>query len=65
MFVVEETLLNSMFAVIEPVTVLDISQLYVYGEVPPDTVAVHDTVCPTSSFADDGHEDRIGVDGGV
>ena len=64
-FVVEETLLNSMFAVIEPVTVFDISQLQVYGLVPPDTVAVHDTVCPTSSFVDDGQFESVGVVGGV
>ena len=36
-----------------------------YGEVPPDTVAVHDTDWPTSNFVLDGHDDRIGVDGGV
>ena len=61
-FVVDATPVKSMFAVIASVALFDISQLYVYGLVPPDTVAVQLTVCPTSSADEDGQEDKVGVD---
>ena len=64
-FVVDATPVKSMFAVIASVALFDISQLYVYGEVPPVNDAVQLTVCPTSSFADDGQFDSVGVVGAV
>ena len=36
-----------------------------YGLVPPVNDAVQLTVCPTSSFADDGQFDSVGVVGAV
>ena len=61
----DDTPVKSMFATTESVMLFEISQLQVYGATPPDTVIVHDTVCPASSIGDDGQEDRVGVDRGV
>ena len=62
---VDATPVKSMFATMALVMLLDMIQLYVYGPAPPDTVAVHDTDCPTSNLTDEGHEERVGVVGGV
>ena len=62
-FDVDGTPVKSIFAITAPVMLLEISQLYVYGDVPPVIDAVQDTVCPTSSLALDGQFVRVGVVG--
>lgn len=56
-FVVKETPAYSWVATIALVIELTTIQLYVYEEVPPDTVAVHDTAAPDVTEAGEGHED--------
>ena len=55
----------SVFPTIALVPELEINQLYVYGDVPPDIVAVQDTDWYDSTLVADGQFDNIGVEGGV
>ena len=55
----------SVFPTIALVPELEINQLYVYGDVPPDIVAVQDTDWYDSTLVADGQFDNIGVEGGT